>query len=188
MIDPSPDTTQAKPPLGRLIWGGIVFISGFLSPLLIPLVLASGLSTAAKTVISGLLAIGIPELFMIIAAAILGKSGFKYLKSRIFGFLKKYGPPDMVSLTRYRIGLIFFSLPLVIGLVLPYIMDMVPFIKDNLLIIVIFGDIMLLASLFILGGDFWDKLRSLFIHKSRAILITSETEKPGDHAQKDFQE
>lgn len=26
------------------------------------------------------------------------------------------------------------------------------------------GDILLLASLFVLGGDFWGKVRSLFIH------------------------
>ena len=28
------------------------------------------------------------------------------------------------------------------------------------------GDILILASLLILGGDFWDKIRSLFIHDS----------------------
>jgi len=25
------------------------------------------------------------------------------------------------------------------------------------------GDLMLLASLFVLGGDFWDKIRALFV-------------------------
>jgi hypothetical protein len=173
----NPDTPQQKPPRGRLIWGGIVFVSGFLSPLLIPLVLASGMSSAVKTVVSGLLAVGIPELFMIIAAAILGKSGFKYLKTKIFSWLKKYGPPDRVSLARYRIGLVFFSIPLLAGLVLPYIWEVVPFIRENLFVIVLSGDIMLLISLFVLGGDFWDKLRSLFIHGSRAILISESNPK-----------
>jgi len=28
------------------------------------------------------------------------------------------------------------------------------------------GDGLLVSSLFVLGGDFWDKLRGLFIHKA----------------------
>lgn len=167
-----------NPPRNRLIIGGIVFVSGFLSPLFIPLVVASDLSTTTKSVLSGLLALGIPEIFMIIAVAILGKSGFAFLKTKIFSWFKKHGPPDTVSLLRYRIGLSLFSLTLISGLILPYIWELVPFIKQNLLLIVISGDVLLLLSLFILGGDFWDKLRSLFIHKSRAILIEDQIENP----------
>jgi hypothetical protein len=29
---------------------------------------------------------------------------------------------------------------------------------------------MLLASLFVLGGEFWDKLRALFVHGARAAF------------------
>ena len=165
------------PPKGRLIWGGIVFVSGFLSPLLIPLVIASDLTPGFKSLVSGLLALGIPELFMLIAVAILGKAGFSYLKSKIFSWFKKYGPPDTVSLTRYRIGLIFFIVPILLGFVLPYVWELVPFIKQYLLFIVISGDVILLISLFILGGDFWDKLRSLFIYKSRAVMTHNRSHK-----------
>jgi hypothetical protein len=28
----------------------------------------------------------------------------------------------------------------------------------------------LLISLFVLGGDFWDKLRALFVHSARAVF------------------
>jgi hypothetical protein len=28
----------------------------------------------------------------------------------------------------------------------------------------------LLISLFVLGGDFWDKLRALFVHGARAVF------------------
>lgn len=30
------------------------------------------------------------------------------------------------------------------------------------------GDILVLVSLFVLGGDSWDKIRSLFIHSAEA--------------------
>lgn len=162
---------QEKPSKGRLIWGGIVFISGFLSPLLIPWILTLELSTGAKSVISGLLALGIPELFMLIAVGILGKSGFQYLKKSIYSWFRKYGPPDTVSRTRYTIGLFFFSLSILTGLVVPYLREYVSIIEQNIFYTQLAGDLILVVSLFILGGDFWDKLRSLFIYRSRAILI-----------------
>ncbi len=162
------------PPKGRLIWGGIIFISGFLSPLLIPWVLTLELSTSMKSVISGLLALGIPELFMLIAIGILGKAGFQYLKSSIFSWFKKYGPPDTVSKPRYIFGLTLFSLSILSGIGLPYIWGYVPLIEENLIYIVLSGDVVLILSLFVLGGDFWDKLRSLYIHKSKAILIDGQ--------------
>ena len=64
--------TETEP--GQIRWrlrlGLIVFIIGFLSPLLIPLVTDSELPTKWKAVISGFLAIGIPELFSIAAIAL----------------------------------------------------------------------------------------------------------------------
>jgi hypothetical protein len=118
---------------------------------------------------------------MLIAVAILGKPGFNYLKSKIFKWFKKYGPPDTVSLTRYRIGLVFFLLPILLGFILPYIWELLPFIKEYLLIITISGDVILVISLFILGGDFWDKLRSLFVYNSRAVLINDQSHKTNQH-------
>lgn len=167
------NSASEKPSGNRLIWGGIVFISGFLSPLLIPFVLATNLSPGLKSLISGLLALGIPEVFMLIAVAILGKAGFNYLKTKIFGWVKKYGPPDTVSLLRYRIGLFFFLIPILLGFVLPYVWEFVPFIKQNLFIIVISGDAILFISLVILGGDFWDKLRGLFIRGAKIKFETT---------------
>ncbi len=151
-----------KPPGNRLFWGALVFISGFFTPLFIPLVLNSNLSTGLKSVLSGLLAFGIPELFMIIAAGILGKSGFNYLKKYIRLVFRVYGPPDSVSKTRYIIGLILFFIPILLALVLPYMLNLVQVVAENFVIISIVSDGLLILSLFVLGGDFWDKLRGLF--------------------------
>ncbi len=92
--------------------GIIVFVVSFLSPALIPLVAASGLSTELKATISGLLAIGIPELGAFIAVAVMGKPGYHEMKRRLYAFFKKYGPPEEVSLVRYRIGLIMLAGPI----------------------------------------------------------------------------
>ena len=171
MISNKNDTRHAAPPpTGRLILGGAIFISGFLSPLLTPLVLASALPVGWKTAISGLLVFGIPEIFMIIAVAVLGKPGYNYLKGRLIGLLKKIAPPDEVSPTRYRIGLFLFVLPLLLGWLLPYFSHRIPPYEDYRFFINLAGDVMFLSSLLVLGGDFWDKVRGLFVHRARIIL------------------
>ncbi len=169
MVEKS-NETEKPPPEGKLVTAGIIFIVGFLSPLLIPIVTSSDLSTGWKATLSGLLALGIPELFMIIAAAVAGKEGFSYIKSKIFGFFKKYGPPDTVSKTRYRIGLVLFIIPILAGWLVPYFSHLIPSYEENRIIINIIGDVILITSLVVLGGDFWDKMRSLFIYGAKVIL------------------
>jgi len=153
----------------RLRLGLVIFIIGFASPLLIPLVTASGLSTQWKTIISGALALGIPEVFSIVAVAIMGKSGFDYMKERFFTFLKKHGPPERVGRTRYRIGLVMFCLPLLLGWSEPYFRHISGFEAHRLLVAVI-GDLVLVSSLFVLGGEFWDKVRALFVWNARVVV------------------
>lgn len=153
-------------PKSRLIIGTIVFITGFLMPLLVPVVAKMNISLGLKTTISGLLLLGIPELFMVITIAILGKDGYNYLKSKIYGLFKRYGPPQRVSRLRYRIGLSMFCLPLLAGLLLPYFDHLLPGYQEYDLYINVGGDALLLTSLLILGGEFWDKIRALFIYKT----------------------
>ena len=154
----------------RMRLGLIILVVGFASPLAIPLVSSSGLSAKWKTLISGALAVGIPELFSIVAIAIMGKSGFNFIKERFFGFIKKYGPPDVVSRTRYRIGLVMFVLPALFGWLAPYAPHLIPGYGAHRIAVNLIGDLMLVFSLFVLGGDFWDKVRALFLHEAKALI------------------
>lgn len=162
------ESKQAVPQINktRLVIGTIVFISGFLSPLLIPLVTKSELSVAWKTTISGLLMAGIPELFMVITIGILGKEGYQYLKGRVMRFLKKHGPPQKVSRRRYKVGLVMFTIPLLLALLFPYLMHHFHALESIETYVHIGGDVLLLISLFVLGGEFWDKIRALFTYNS----------------------
>ena len=148
----------------RLVMGAVVFILGFLAPLLIPLVTRSELSVALKTTLSGLLMAGIPELFMVITVGILGKEGYQYLKGKVMAFLKKHGPPQNVSRSRYMVGLAMFSIPLLLGLLFPYIKHHFHALESIEYYIHIGGDVLLFISLFVLGGEFWDKIRALFTY------------------------
>ena len=156
------------------MWGGAVFIFGFVGcPLLVPLVAASGLSSAWKAVLSGVLLVGGPEVFMFIAIAILGKPGFQYLKGRLLALVKRQVLTDTVSPTRYRIGLVLLAIPIAYGWLGPYATPLVGSYEQYHLPLAIAGDVILVISVIVLGGDFWDKLRSLFVHDARVQFARS---------------
>lgn len=104
------------------------------------------------------------EFLGVFAIAVMGKSGFTYIKNCVFSFLKQYGPADKVSRRRYIIGLIMFCIPFLFAYLSVYIPDWIPGYRDNPIPFAIAGDLVLLTSLFVLGGNFWDKIRALFIY------------------------
>jgi hypothetical protein len=160
------EVSQANVPAAgwRLKLGVALFGLSIALPVLgVPLVAAMGLSTAIVATVSGAILVG-AEVLGIAAVAVMGKSGYAFIKNRVFGFLKQHGPPQKVSRGRYNIGLVIFCLPLLFGWLSPYISKWVPGLLSNPLPFAIGGDILILASLLVLGGDFWDKIRSLFIH------------------------
>lgn len=162
------ELNTAQKSKGKLQLGAVILVVGFLSPLLIPLVVASNLSATAITVISGLLAFGIPELFMLLAIAVMGKPGYEYIKGKALKYLKRFAPPDRVSLSRFRIGLVMFSVPILVGVLQPYLAYFIPFFKANPLWLHIGLDVIFIIGLFVLGGDFWDKLSGLFKYNVKA--------------------
>ncbi len=159
-----PEQTES-PSKTRLFFGGVIFISGFLSPLFIPIVTGSNLSTEWKAILSGVLVLGVPEVFMLIAIVILGKQGFDFLKSHLWKLIR---PADKVSATRYRIGLILFFSPILLGWIFPYLELWVTELEAYRLGLAITGDVIFAISLFVLGGDFWLKIKALFIHDDTA--------------------
>ena len=159
-----PGQPQAK---WRFRLGLTILVVGWISPVLIPVIARTAIATEWKTIISGLLAVGIPEVFTVAAIAIMGKSGYNLIKERIFSFLKKHGPPDRVSLTRYRIGLVMFGLPIVFGWLGPYGAHQISGYETHRLVVSLMGDVMFVVSIFVLGGDFWDKVRALFVYDAR---------------------
>ena len=148
----------------RLKLGVAIFVASILLPVAgMPAVASLGLSAGVTASVSGGLLLS-AEVLGIAAIAIMGKSGYAYIKNRVLGFLKQYGPPNKVSRVRYRIGLMMFSVPLLFGWLSPYASGWVPGLLSHPLPFAIGGDLLIVASLFVLGGDFWDKIRSLFIH------------------------
>lgn len=166
------DASQPDPPAvgWRLKLGiGLLVLSIILPALGVPLVALAGLSAAKVTTISGAL-LGSAEVIGIAAVAVMGKSGYAYIKSHVFRFLKQYGPPAEVGRNRYMVGLVMFAVPFIFGWLAPYASNLVPGYVGNEFAYAIIGDLLLLGSLFVLGGDFWDKLRALFVHEAKALF------------------
>jgi hypothetical protein len=157
--------TSAQPVAGwRFKIGVALFVLSIALPLVgVTLVATLGLSAQMTASVSGVLLVG-AEVLGIIAVAVMGKSGYAYIKNLVFGFLKQYGPPREVSRLRYTIGLVMFTVPILFGWVSLYTAELIPGFIHSPLPYALGGDFLLLASLFVLGGSFWDKIRALFVY------------------------
>ena len=159
---------QGKPQFDWRLKLGIAMLAlSIIIPLVgLSLVASMNLSATVTTTVSGGLLIG-SELLGVASIAVMGKEGYLFIKERLFGFFKQYGPAEKVGKTRYRIGLLMFFLPLLFGWASPYLIPLITDQGQLPLAYAILGDILFLASFFVLGGDFWDKIRALFDQKAK---------------------
>jgi hypothetical protein len=151
----------------RFYAGLAFFILAWILPLFSIVVAKLNLSLGTKALIIGLLTVGGPEVLGLLAVLCLGKENLLYLKGRVFAWLKRLKPTAMVSRTRYRVGLVMFLLPLIPTYIMAYLPRWLPDTSPLHLYVNLAADFMFLSSLFVLGGDFWDKLRALFVYDAR---------------------
>ncbi len=153
------DETIAPPPRGRLVAGVTVFALGWIVTLaVVRLITTSSLPSSLVPIVMFVA----PKVGALAAIAIMGKPGFAYLKKVAFGYLK---PTADVSPARHRVGIVMFVAAMLLGFLEPYgflLRDSAARgVRDALAI-----DLLLIASLFVLGGNFWDKIRALFIREA----------------------
>ena len=162
--------TDDQPQVGwRLKVGIALFVMSIAWPVFIPILPLLGASNAMTASFSGIMVV-LAEVLMLAGAAVAGKEGFAQIKAKVFGHFRQFGPPREVSQRRYRIGLVLFTIPLAFGLASPYFGHHLPGFEHGQLVYAIAGDALLLISLFVLGGAFWDKVRSLFRYDARAVI------------------
>lgn len=124
---------------------------------------------AVRTVAGGIFVFG-PEIMMFPAIALMGKENFNRIISWTKGILKTLQPTGSVSSTRYRIGLVLLIVPTVFSWITSYIPSWLPGEKADHLWINLGLDLTIVVSLFVLGGDFWDKLRGLFLYDAKVTF------------------
>jgi hypothetical protein len=108
--------------------------------------------------------------------AILGKSSYLWIQYQMHYFYHRVARPRKVTLLRYNIGLTMFIMPFLPNYMFSFMPHLLPDSQLVRYIIIISADVVFLSSLFVLGGDFWDKLKALFIYTAKAKF----EEKPGN--------
>jgi hypothetical protein len=160
-------TGPSDTPTGwRLKVGVALFALMILAWLLIPIEAALGMSAGAMAATTAGIAIA-NKIILLLAIAVMGKAGFQELKAKLFSNLT---PPADVSPMRYRIGLVMLCLPFLQGLLETWASHIAPQIVANRMWVDILMDGMLIASFFVLGGNFWDKVRALFKVDARVVF------------------
>lgn len=160
MTQPPPATNW------RLIAGVSLLILSCLLPLCALVVPLLGLSVAESALVGGMLVAGAPEILILIAIALLGRQNF----DRIVGAAKKFFFTTFfstpVSRTRYYVGLAISILSFVPLYVAGYASSWMP-PGDARIFVLASADLAFVLSVFIMGGEFWEKFRRLFVWEGR---------------------
>jgi len=153
------------------LYGGIAILAAaWLMPLLGIPVSRTDWPLGVKATVIGLLTLGGPELLSIVAIVVLGRESYELIVQKVLKLLKKLRPTGKPGRLQYGIGLALFLQPLIPSYIMAYFPRFLPDISPQRLIVNILSDLIFIISLFILGGDFWDKLRSLFVYDSYAVF------------------
>ena len=113
---------------------------------------AVGLPSAASSLWVGLFVAGTPELVCLAAIALLGQDGFRRLGCRA----------TSASRLRYYGGLAYCllnTLPITLYAYAPHVMPEAP----TKYFILAATDLGFVLSIFLMGGEFWEKFRRLFV-------------------------
>ncbi|MBM3543185.1 MAG: hypothetical protein FJX44_01560 [Alphaproteobacteria bacterium] len=149
----------------RLKLGLALLVVGLIMPFGTVLVLQTDWPDWVKNSVSGLLIFGF-EILMFPAVALMGKENFDRIVSRVKGVVLA----GKVSRTRYTIGLVLLIGAIAYAWLGTYVPELMPSDPSARLWANLALDLVLVASLFVLGGEFWDKLRALFLYDARAVL------------------
>jgi len=139
--------------------GMTLFCLSFILPLFSFAIPSFGLSTATTATIIAFLTVGSPEICLLLSVIFLGKKVLNHYKKKIFTWFKRALKP--VSKSRY-----YFGIALMLATSIPfYVYAYMSQVSDYSarLYILVASDLVFIFSFFIVGGEFWDKLKRLFI-------------------------
>jgi len=158
--------------LGLIIIGHLALLIGLLLPLF-------GLASKGKGGLIGVFIIG-GELISVSSIVFLGKEGFKAIKNKFFGFIGS-GYTAPVGQSRHYIGIVL----LLTNVITTYIVFIfawlsfkritpespfpsvfgTPFEEQGSFVFTLFliGEISFILSIYILGADWWERFRQIFV-------------------------
>ena len=156
MIEKERATLRVKIGIFFIVMSCVFPLFGLVVPFL-------GLSAYLTAFLVAFFLVGGPEICLIIGAALAGKRAVQMITEKVKKLFRR-GLPKPVSKARYLVGVIV----LILGNVILFIRDYVPPLfrlevsNMTLLGINLVADLIIIVSFFILGRQFWEKLKRLF--------------------------
>lgn len=150
----------------KLYIGITFFAIGLLLPLLALVVPFLGIPTLAETLLSAILIVGGPEVFLILGVVFAGKPTMTYIKKRFKSAI--FDSP--VSAMRHYLGIGCLVFSVLSSWIMMYIFVLTNWELSPEVTLILFGsiDLLFVVSFFIMGGPFLQKLMDLFTRESPA--------------------
>jgi hypothetical protein len=158
----------------RFKLGLAIFVLAFAIWLVVPLLAALNASGTTLAALSGIFFVS-NKILLLVVVAVMGKPGFQQLRQHVFGYFGMLAPPSTVGPLRYSVGLVLFGLPLLTTFLEPYDDFLWPVLLDHSWQVEVLSDAIFVASFFVLGGDFWHKIRALFVRTARVVDVGADT-------------
>jgi hypothetical protein len=158
----------------RFKLGMLIFVAAFAIWLLVPLTAALNASAATLAALSGIVFVA-NKVLLLAVVAVMGKPGFQQLKRHVFGYVAMLAPAPKVGRLRHASGMVMFTLPLVTTFLEPYDDYIWPAALTHGWQVELASDLIFIASFFVLGGNFWDKIRALFVRTAEVVDLGDDT-------------
>jgi hypothetical protein len=159
----------------RLKLGVALLVLGLVMPAGALFVAGTDWPEGLKALVSGVLVLGL-EIMIVPAVALMGKENYERIVKVVKGALLMLRPAGNVGRARHTVGLWLLTAPVIFVWITRYVPSWLPEGGAARLWAHLGLDLCIVASLFVLGGDFWDKLRALFLNEARAVIPP-----PADH-------
>lgn len=168
---------KKKPETLRFKLGIFFVILSCILPLLGLVVPFLGLPIYPTTFLVAFLLVGGPEVCLIIGAALAGKRAVHLITDKVKRMFRR-GPPKPTSKARYVVGLVLLVLGNLTLLVRDYAAPLFGLEVSNmtLLGVNLVADVVIIMSFFILGQQFWEKLKRLSPESSHPSLSLCSSE------------
>jgi hypothetical protein len=160
----------STPPVLKKDWRFYAGITAMVLAVVMPLcalvVPMLGLSTTQSALLAGVLLAGGPEVLCILAVALLGKDTFRYFTHRVMTALRRAVIDQPASKARYYTGLVVILLSWLPAYIYAYAPTLMPG-GDARIYVLAAMDLAFVVSVFLMGGEFWEKVRRIFVYEGR---------------------
>lgn len=119
------------------------------------------------------------EISFLLCVALLGKPFIQVIKTRIKSIFKKKGVADLkpVGRVRHYIGITMLLTASIVPYFLTEIAFTIGFVEKyghtELISLLVMGDMLFIASFFVLGGEFWARVNQLFQWPGKTVIRES---------------